>query len=590
MRKLIYFIFIVITFTSCNKFDDSQIWDKLTEHEERIEKLEVCCRQMNSNIESIQVIIESLQNNDYITNIQPLVDNGIVIGYTMTFSQSGTIVIYHGKDGKDGLTPLVGIAEDEDGIMYWTLDGEWLLDDSGQKVKAMAVDGKDGVNGTDGVTPKLKIENNYWYISYDQGLTWEELYKAVGEDGDSFFSSVTYDDYYVYIKLSDGYEITIPTKALIEQQQSKTSEVRLASRYDLVVGDTFQMFYTGVVKTFNVQNEGIRVVCEVGKQLGRYYEYTPNDSDAGKNYKLSITTRRLDGSVISSGETTLFVHPKLTNDTTPSKVNLLVFGASATAGGQWSAEGLRRIYGLDDSVLPVSLGITNTCVTYGTKNSVINGYSVYHEGYGGWTWGRFMTHNSENPFYNSVEDKIDFKYHAAKFANPGADIVAVLLTWNGANPTSDFNFTSSISNNMSNAAKLLKKIHEDFPLAKIICLGIQISSLNGGTGESYGATGGYSDPYATAFYAFDYNKALEELVTNEEFGQYCYYVDIKGQFDSEYNMPSKEVPVNNRNDSVTELVGSNGVHPTTQGYYQIGDAFYRALHRVLPVIAKSNEN
>ena len=141
---------------------------------------------------------------------------------------------------------------------------------------------------------------------------------------------------------------------------------------------------------------------------------------------------------------------------------------------------------------------------------------------------------------------------------------------------------------MTNAATLLRKIHSDFPNAKIICLGIQISSLNGGTGANYGATGTYSDMYATAFYAFDYNKALEELVTNEEFSEYCYYVDTKGQFDTEYNMPSKEIDVNDRNGSYSEVVGTNGVHPSTAGYHQIGDAFYRALHRVIPAINKGN--
>lgn len=136
----------------------------------------------------------------------------------------------------------------------------------------------------------------------------------------------------------------------------------------------------------------------------------------------------------------------------------------------------------------------------------------------------------------------------------------------------------------------LKNHDERITRLEVLCKemnsNIQISSLNGGTGESYGATGSYSDMYATAFYAFDYNKALEELVTNEEFSEYCYYVDTKGQFDTEYNMPSKEIDVNDRNGSYSEVVGTNGVHTSNKGYDQIGDAFYRALHRVIPKINK----
>ena len=154
--------------------------------------------------------------------------------------------------------------------------------------------------------------------------------------------------------------------------------------------------------------------------------------------------------------------------------------------------------------------------------------------------------STTNPFYDEADNEVDLTYHAAKYNNPGADVVGVLLTWNGGTIKSNFDFSYAINKHMTNAATLLRKIHSDFPNAKIICLGIQISSLNGGTGANYGATGTYSDMYATAFYAFDYNKALEELVTNEEFSEYCYYVDTKGQFDTEYNMPSKEIDVNDR--------------------------------------------
>lgn len=38
-------------------------------------------------------------------------------------------------------------------------------------------DGADGQDGKDGITPQLKIEDGYWYISYDNG-TWKQLGKA----------------------------------------------------------------------------------------------------------------------------------------------------------------------------------------------------------------------------------------------------------------------------------------------------------------------------------------------------------------------------------------------------------------------------
>nr|MBE6191165.1 hypothetical protein [Rikenellaceae bacterium] len=217
-----------------DEYDDSALRKDLTDLANRVAKLEQLCQQMNTNISSLQTIVNALQQNDYITSVAPVTQGGKVIGYTITFSRSGAITIYHGEDGKDGTngangkdgyTPQVGVMKDTDGIYYWTVDGEWLLDAKGNKIQAVGTDGKDGEDGTngsngkDGITPQLKIENDYWYVSYDNGKTWTQLGKATGADGsdgtdgadgDSIFKSVTQDDEFVYFNLSDGTMITLP--------------------------------------------------------------------------------------------------------------------------------------------------------------------------------------------------------------------------------------------------------------------------------------------------------------------------------------------------------------------------------------------
>ena len=229
-----------LALTSC-KFDDSDIWDKFGEmeesirdHEQRISALEELCKQMNTNIEALQTLVDALEKRDYVTNVAPIREDGKVVGYTISFAYSDTITIYNGKDGadgvdgKDGYTPQIGVMKDTDGIYYWTLDGEWLLDGKGNKIQANGVNGTNGSNGTngtngvDGITPSFKIENDYWFVSYDNGVTWQQLGKATGEDGtdgndgidgedgDSIFKSVTQDDEYVYFNLSDGTMITLP--------------------------------------------------------------------------------------------------------------------------------------------------------------------------------------------------------------------------------------------------------------------------------------------------------------------------------------------------------------------------------------------
>ena len=188
-------------------YDDSLLRNELTDLANRVAKLEQLCQQMNTNISSLQTIVNALQQNDFITAVVPVTQGGKVIGYTITFSRSGAITIYHGNDGS---TPQISVKQESDGIYYWTLNGEWLLDASGNKIQANGVNGTNGING---ITPKLKIENEYWYISYDNGATWEQLGKATGNDGingDNLFTSVTQDDDYVYFNLADGTTITLP--------------------------------------------------------------------------------------------------------------------------------------------------------------------------------------------------------------------------------------------------------------------------------------------------------------------------------------------------------------------------------------------
>ena len=167
---------------------------------------------MNTNISSLQTIVTALQSNDYVTGVTPILKEGTEIGYTITFGQNNPITIYHGQKGEigatgnDGHTPTIGVEIDTDGNYYWTLDGNWLTDDVGNKIKAQ------GESGAQGITPQLKIENGYWYVSYDNQQTWVSVGPATseGESGDSMFERVTQDDENVYFTLIGGETITLP--------------------------------------------------------------------------------------------------------------------------------------------------------------------------------------------------------------------------------------------------------------------------------------------------------------------------------------------------------------------------------------------
>ncbi len=274
MRKIYLILgYIVLLTVSCKKYDEIALWNMANNQEQRLTALEELCSQMNTNIEAVQTIVSVSQNGDYIVNVSPVMKNGIEIGYTITFAKSGTITIYHGINGNDGengegTIPIVGLKQDTDGIYYWILNGEWLLDDKGNKVKASGTDGKDGksayelavekgysgtldewletlkngsgsngksayelavekgytgteaewleslkgTNGQDGKTPKLKIENGRWMLSMDGGNTWEDIGQATGDKGEVIFQKVdcSTDNDYVIFTLVDGTEFKLP--------------------------------------------------------------------------------------------------------------------------------------------------------------------------------------------------------------------------------------------------------------------------------------------------------------------------------------------------------------------------------------------
>ena len=206
--KRIFNILLTILLLALTGCQHEEIWDKLNDHEQRIEQLERQCRVLNSNIEAIQTILAAIQQNDYVTEVMKIMENGVEVGYSITFAKGGTVTIYHGADGadgSDGSTPNIGVKKASDGAYYWTSNGEWLTDDNGNMIPATVSDPDGGY-----VTPQFRVADGVWYVSYDNGNSWK-LVGNVGEEKNPIISSVdaSYPDYIV-ITLGDGTVVEVP--------------------------------------------------------------------------------------------------------------------------------------------------------------------------------------------------------------------------------------------------------------------------------------------------------------------------------------------------------------------------------------------
>lgn len=176
--------------------------------ERRVAALEEKCQNINQQIDALNQIVTSLEQYDFITKVETLRDGVSVIGYRIYFTHSDPITLINGEDAG---TPLLGVAKAEDGMYYWTVlypgsdKAEFVRDNFGQLVSASAA------------SPELKIENGYWFISYDGGKNWSNLGKATADDGATFFSDVVVNDNYILFKLVNGTEIKVPTWASYEK-------------------------------------------------------------------------------------------------------------------------------------------------------------------------------------------------------------------------------------------------------------------------------------------------------------------------------------------------------------------------------------
>lgn len=474
-----------------------------------------------------------------------------------------TIKVYLQDENKNGeliasdlLT--VDITPFEEKEIFWTLDEEYLNLQNKYLYFGYACDEFCDVYSTFGDAAKIP-ENEPQSI---------QAYITNGkqpENMSSFIDVYGSPSRYIYVKLGRIEKRFVPTEYLDSVLNEKVN-VFLPDEYYLAVNDNFQLFFRGVVQAVNPYNYYIEVKTRYGKVFPRYYEWKPAIDQIG-TYDLTLSVYDNNRKLLGSGTTKLIVNDSLKENETQ---NVLCIGDSLTAGGIWVNEAYRRYTMSGGKPEGDSKSYLNFVGTHSTSSYPDVGF----EGNGGWTWQKYMSEAS--PFYDSETKKIDFKSYCDRNNYDDIDYVYILLTRNGMTEKFKTDFKLE-KGHFKYAQEMLDAVHESYPQAKIRLMGIQMPSQNGGMGTNYDVSSPYGDAYGMLVTAMNYNKTLEKLSNLDKYSSFVNYVDIAGQFDTDYNMPTAEKPVNNRNDE-TEIIGTNGVHPSISGYYQIADAVYRSFY------------
>ena len=200
-KSFILFGMFAWTFTSCNTDDLERNIDALTD---RVVNMEAQIQRLNDNMNLIRVMLDG---NQTITEWSE--NNGT---YTLKLSNGETLTLTPGNEDQKNY-PSIEIGS----------NGNWVIGGVETDWRAEAQNGNDAT-----ITPQFKIEANaadggkkYWYVSYDEGKTWEVLENGLAEGtnenknpitkaevkGDAF--EVTFDGKLYQIPIVKGLECAI---------------------------------------------------------------------------------------------------------------------------------------------------------------------------------------------------------------------------------------------------------------------------------------------------------------------------------------------------------------------------------------------
>lgn len=436
-------------------------------------------------------------------------------------------------------------------------------------------------------------------------------------------SALPYEDYEKYYTYNgERYEL----------YQTPPDLIRTPASYDLVVGDTFQLFWKGIINAVRPELYEVVGRCSSGRSFSEFFEITPTSAGS---LTLTIEVYEKYHELLQSKDVTLTVKAKATSP--GAQKNILCVGDSLTTNGEWPKELYRRLTGTGGT--PAGDGLLNINFI---GNRIAGG--VHYEGYGGWTFNSYNTANVSDTSKDitTTHDKTSDDQHSIYQAsngstwkletiaagsikimlvsgNPGTFPATGTLTWvsgglnhsnivytasanSAGNPfwdsdTSSVDFANYASNQgvstidyvyvllgwnstgtsaatyKAQAQTFIDNVQASFPNAKIVLMGLEIPSASG-LAVNYGASGDLSNYYKMQQYVFNLDDLYAELADSNT---NVYTINISGQFDTLHNMQTGTRQVNTRN-STTETYQTNGVHPAASGYLQIADAAYRDIN------------
>ena len=185
---------LLFSAVSCT-YDDTELKNKVNDLDKRLTELEQTVKSINANVGSLMTIVNALEKEVKIDKVVALEDGS---GHIIMFTDGSSITVTNGRDGNDGETPVISVGKDTDGLYYWKVNGDWLLDD-GKKIPATS---KSEI-------PQIRVNETTgnFELSFD-GENWQDIGSAGGAG--IFKDVIDGEDEVIFILSGDKEPIVIP--------------------------------------------------------------------------------------------------------------------------------------------------------------------------------------------------------------------------------------------------------------------------------------------------------------------------------------------------------------------------------------------
>jgi lysophospholipase L1-like esterase len=326
-----------------------------------------------------------------------------------------------------------------------------------------------------------------------------------------------------------------------------------------VPGVEMSLYFDNAVLTERPEDYRFEVDCDLGASDGRRWAVMPGEGDAGDHALRLIV--RWEGRVLGEAATTLRIAPASAG--AGRNVTLLIVGDSLTHATSYPNEIARLLSAPGNPEWRM----------LGTHRPPSAAPGVAHEGYGGWTWERFVTRYEpqadqgssarSSPFVDLTDGRprLDVVRYLREHGGGSApSVIVFLLGINdcfNANPEDPAAIDAAIDAMFRHADTLLAAFRQAAPGADLgLCL----------TPPPNARESGFEADYQGRTHRWGWKRIQHRLVQRqiEKFG---------GREGERIHL----VPVELNVDPVEGYPEDNGVHPNDRGYRQIAASIYAWL-------------